>query len=318
MTTKKSRIHPSYKTRFRVRNWREYERGLVARGDLRLWISQDTIDGWYEPASGRPGGPRRYSDEAIVAAHTVRLVFGLGLRQAEGFLRSLFRMAGLELDVPDHTTLSRRLRELEIPLGTTRREGPLHVVLDSTGLSIFGEGEWARAKHGERGKRGWRKLHLGVSDCGEILAQVVTHASVDDALVGARIVEHVPGQLASVTGDAAYDTHEVYDAARRREAAVIVPPIASAIPDDRAVPRSPDRDATVRRVESVGLREWKRRSGYGRQGAAENAFFRFKTIVGPALRARDEDNRQVEARLGCVLLNRMRAVAWPESVAISA
>jgi hypothetical protein len=227
-------------------------------------------------------------------------------------------MSGLALDVPDHTTLSRRLRKLEIPLGTKRRGDPLHLVIDSTGLAIFGEGEWARAKHGSRGKRGWRKLHLGVSDSGEILAQVVTDASVDDAMVGCRIVEHVPGKLASVTADAAYDTHEVYAAARARNAAVVVPPIASATPDEREQPRSPERDATVRRVRTVGLREWKRRSGYGRQGAAENAFFRYKTIVGPALRARDEDGRQIEARLGCVLLNRMRKVAWPESVAIPA
>ena len=121
-----------------------------------------------------------------------------------------------------------------------------------------------------------------------------------------------------MTGDAAYDTHDVYAAARSRKAAVVVPPIASATPDEREQPRSPQRDATVRSVRAVGLREWKRRSGYGRQGTAENAFFRYKTIIGPALRARDEDNRHAEARLGCVILNRLREIAWPESVAIPA
>ena len=318
MATHKSRIRPGYKTEHRVTNWPKYERGLVERGSLTFWITPEALDTWKPEPSGKRGGQRRYSDVAIRTAHILRLCFGFTLRATEGFVRSLFELLDLELQVPDHTTLSRRLRELEIPLGTKAGKGPVHLVLDSTGLSIFGEGEWARAKHGERGKRGWRKLHLGVSDSGEILAQVVTDASVDDALVGRQIIEHVPGRLASVTGDAAYDRHEVYAAARSRKAEVVVPPIASAIPEKRETPRNPERNATVRSVQAVGLREWKRLSGYGRQGAAENAFFRFKTIVGPALRSRDEDNRHAEARLGCVLLNRMREIAWPESVAIPA
>ena len=318
MSTHRSRIHPNYKTCYRVTNWPEYDRGLVQRGSLTFWIAPEALDAWKPAPSGKRGGQRRYSDFAIRTAHVLRLRFGLTLRETEGFVRSLFELMGLELEVPDHTTLSRRLRELDIPLPAKARRAPLHLVLDSTGLSIFGEGQWAQAKHGKRGKRGSRKLHLGVSDSGETLAQVVTDASVDDALVGVRIVDHVQGELASVTADGAYDTHEFYDAARTRKADVIVPPISSAIPDERKRPRNPERDAAVRLVEAIGRREWKRTSGYGRQGAAENAFFRFKTIVGPALRSRDEDNRQAEARLGCVMLNRMREIAWPESVAIPA
>ena len=318
MATHKSRVHPNFKTCYRVTNWPEYDRGLVQRGSLTVWIAPEALDSWKPAPSGKRGGQRRYSDVAIRAAHILRLRFHLTLRETEGFVRSLFALLDLELEVPDHTTLSRRLRELDVPLEASARKGQIDLVLDSTGLTIFGEGQWAQAKHGKRGKRGWRKLHLGVSGSGEILAQVVTDASVDDALVGVRIVDHVPGELASVTADGAYDTHEVYDAARRRQAAVVVPPISSAIPDNREIPRNPERDAAVRLVEAVGRREWKRTSGYGRQGAAENAFFRFKTIVGPALRSRDEDNRQAEARLGCVMLNRMRELAWPESVAIPA
>ena len=231
MTTHRSRVHPNFKTRYRVTNWPEYDRGLVERGSLTLWITPEALEAWTPSRSGKRGGQRRYSDIAILTAHILRLRFRLTLRATEGFARSLFDLVGLELDVPDHTTLSRRLRELEIPLETKVDKGPVHLVLDSTGLSIFGEGEWARAKHGERGKRGWRKLHLGVSDSGEILAQVVTDASVDDAFVGREIIAHVPDEVASVTGDAAYDTHEIYDAARERNATVIVPPIASAVPE---------------------------------------------------------------------------------------
>lgn len=211
---------------------------------------------------------------------------------------------------------ARRTRDLELPLKRQASRGPVHLILDRTGLSIVGEGEWAAAKHGGRGKRGWRKLHLGVDADGTIVAQVLTDSCVDDACAGVAIIEHVPGELECVTADAAYDTHEVYEAATARGAAVVIPPIYSAREDERTWPRSPERDATVRRVKAIGRRAWKRESGYHRQGAVENAFFRYKTIFGPSLRARDEQGRQVEARLGCVILNRMREMAWSDSAAI--
>ena len=195
MATHKSRVHPNLKTCYRVTNWPEYDRGLVERGSLTFWITPEALDAWTPSRSGTRGGQRRYSDVAILTAHILRLRFLLTLRATEGFARSLFELLGLELEVPDHTTLSRPARAGD-PARSERRQGPpvhlvldstscwtaphvgQHRVLDSTGLSIFGDGEWARAKHGERGKRGWRKLHLCVSDSGEILAQVVTDARV--------------------------------------------------------------------------------------------------------------------------------------------
>ncbi len=318
MPTKRSRVHPTYKTKYRVTNWSEYDRGLVDRGDLTLWISQEAIDAWHPERSGARGGQRRYSDAAIQTALTLRLLFRLPLRQTEGFLRSLLELIGVDLDVPDHTTLSRRAQRLDLHLDCPPSRGPVHLILDSTGLSIVGEGEWAAAKYGGRGKRGWKKLHLGVDADGVIVAQVLTDSCVDDACVGAVIIEHVAGPLARVTADAAYDTHKIYDAATARGAAVVIPHIATAREDERAWPRSPERDATVRRVRAVGRREWKRESGYHCQGTVENAFFRWKTILGPALRSRNDSAREVEARLGCNILNRMREMAWPESVAIGA
>jgi IS5 family transposase len=315
MSSKRSRVHPTYKTKYRVTNWPEYDHGLVDRGDLTLWISQEAIDAWHPERSGARGGQRWYSDAAIQTALTLRLLFRLPLRQTEGFLRSLLELIGLDRTVPDHTTLSRRSRSLDPQLEHRRSCGPLHLALDSTGLSIVGEGEWAAAKHGGRGKRGWRKLHLGVDVDGVIVAQVLTDSCVDDACVGVAIIEHVAGPLDRVTADGAYDTHEVYDAAAAREAAVVIPPISSAREDERTWPRSPERDATVRRIKAIGRREWKRESGYHRQGTVENAFFRWKSVLGPALRSRDERAREVEAGLGCNLLHKMLELARLRSVA---
>jgi hypothetical protein len=158
----KSKIHPKYKTKYRVSNWADYDRALVQRGDITFWVSEDAIAAWKPAPTGRRGAQRKFSDHAIETALTLRLVFHLPLRQAEGFLRSVLTLMGVALDAPDHTTLSRRSRSLNIDLHRIAGGKPIHLIVDSTGLSIVGEGEWAAAKYGGRGRRGWKKLHLGV------------------------------------------------------------------------------------------------------------------------------------------------------------
>ena len=174
----KSRIHPKYKTKYRITNLSQYDKALIKRGDITLWISEDAIEAWTPTRSGKRGAPRKYSDLAIETALTLRLVYSLPLRQAEGFLRSLLNIMGLDLNAPDHTTLSRRSRQLNIALKPKVSTSPIDLIIDSTGLSIVGQGEWAAAKHGKRGKRGWRKLHIGVNGAGEIVAQVLTESGM--------------------------------------------------------------------------------------------------------------------------------------------
>ena len=163
----KSRVHPTYKTKYRVRNWASYDRALARRGDITVWLSPEAIAGWEPAGRGTRGGERKYSDVAIETGLTLRLIFHLPLRQAEGSLTSLFSVMGIDLPAPDHTTLSRRGLHLQLRL---RRFSPgegMHLIIDSTGLAIVGEGEWAAAKHGGRGRRGWKKLHVGVDQSGD-------------------------------------------------------------------------------------------------------------------------------------------------------
>ncbi len=136
-----SRVYPKYKTKYRVTNWSQYDKTLVKRGDIALWISESAIESWAPKPSGKRGAPRKYSDLAIETALTLRLVYGLPLRQAEGFLRSLLRIVGLDLDAPDHTMLSRRSRQLRVALDPNVSPGPIDLIIDSTGLSIVGQGE---------------------------------------------------------------------------------------------------------------------------------------------------------------------------------
>ncbi len=180
---------------------------------------------------------------------------------------------------------------------------------------MFGEGEWAAAKHGGHGKRGWRKLHLGVDRAGVIVAQALTDATTDDALTGITLMGAADGTVASVTADPAYDTIAFYDAATERGAKVVVPPAKTARLSRRG-PRSRARDRTIRRITKMGRRQWKREAGYHRQARVENAFFRYKSILGDRLRARTAAGQVVESVLACNVLNRITEFGRPESFAI--
>ena len=318
MPAMRSRIHPKYKTKYRVRNWASYDRALVRRGDVTLWLAPGAIAAWRPKPTGRRGAQHQFSDLAIETALALRLVFSLPLRQTEGFLRSILRLMDLDLDAPDHTTLSRRGRFLNVRLGAQPGTGPLHLVVDSSGLAIVGEGEWAAVKHGGSGKRGWRKLHLGVDGAGVIVVQCLTRASTDDAATAIDLIAVVDGDLVTFTADGAYDTSAVYDAGGARGARVVIPPSTTATSSRRPRSRSSPRNRTVARVQEVGRRQWKKEAGYHQQARPENAFFRYKSILGDRLRARCERGREVEARLACSILNRMTALGRPASVAIGA
>ncbi len=315
MPTKRSRVHPNFKTKYRVGNWPSYDASLVQRGNIIIWMSPEAIKNWNAMPKGRRrrGGQPKYSDLAIETALTLRLLLHLPLRQTEGFLGSIFELMGLHLDAPDHTTLSRRAARLNVALRSRTTTGAIHLVLDSSGLAIFGEGEWAAAKHGRKGIQGWKKLHLGVDQTGSIVAQTLTDSNADDATTGVRLIKAVKPKIKTVIGDAAYDTRALYAEGLSRGARVIVPPIKTASTEGDPWPQ---RDRAVRRIARVGRRQWKKEAGYHRQGRVENAFFRFKTIISDRLRARGADAQKVEARLACSILNRMSELGRPKSHAI--
>ncbi len=311
-----SRVHPKYKTKYGVNNWAEYDRALVLRGDITLWISEDAISSWKPAPSGRRGAQRKFSDQAIETALTLRLVFNLPLRQAEGFLRSILSLMDVDIEAPDHTTLSRRSQSLNVDLHRVACDKPIHLIVDSTGLSIVGEGEWAASKYGGRGRRGWKKLHLGVDRAGVIVAQTLTHGSADDAKAALDLIESIEGDIECLTADAAYDTLAIYDASSARGAEVVIPPSKSATRSRQRRSRSSARDRTIVRVKDIGRRQWKKESGYHQQARVENTFFRYKTIAGPRLRARHPESQKVEVLIACNILNRMARLGMSESTAI--
>ncbi len=314
----KSRVYPKYKTKYRVSNWAEYDQALVQRGDITLWISEDAIASWKPAPTGLRGAQKKFSDHAIETALTLRTVFKLPLRQAEGFLRSVLSLMSVELEAPDHTTLSRRSQDLNVDLHRVAVGKPIHLIVDSTGLSIVGEGEWAAAKYGGHGRRAWKKLHIGVDRSGLIVAENLTHGSTDDARTALDLIDEIEGDIVSITADAAYDTISIYDAAAARGARVVVPPIKTATRSRRRSPLPCARDRTIMRVKEIGRRRWKKESGYHQQARVENTFFRYKSIIGHRLRARHPKSQEAEALIACNILNLMTEIGRPESISIGA
>ena len=311
---KSSLVHPAYKTEYRIRNWREYEQGLRARGDVTIWFSEKAIANWISRSTGARGGQRLYSDLAIERSLTLRTVFGLPLRQTEGFVGSLLSMLGPDhLPVPDHSTLSRRAQSLDVAPKSIQHHGPIHLIVDSTGLQIVGAGPWAQAKHGTRGTRDWRKLHVGVDGRGFIVAHCLTESREDDAGVVPDLLKQVSGAIERFTADGAYDKTEVYDALIDRSARIVVPPTRKAriSRKDRSAARA--RNETVEAVRELGRREWKKQAGYHRQARVENAFYRYKQLIGGRLRSQDITAQVTEVGLAVNVLNRMLELGAPRS-----
>jgi hypothetical protein len=248
-------------------------------------------------------------------------VFRLAYRQAEGLIGSVVGLLGLALRVPDHTTLSRRAATLPVPWprrsGSTDAGGeaePLHLLVDSTGLKLSGAGEWLVEKHGTRRRRAWRKLHLGVDAAtGRIVASALTGHDADDGAQVDRLLDQVEGLVASFTGDGAYDQASVYDsvAERHPDAAVIVPPRATAVPSAMAETEPTRRDRHLRGIAAHGRRGWQKRSGYTRRAKAEAAVARWKQVIGDGLRSRAEERRATEVAVAAHALNRMLELGHP-------
>jgi len=277
-----ARRHHIPKQRHRATNSATYDAALRQRGSLTVWFTDAAIAVWKaEPRTTRGGQPR-YSGLAIATALTLRTVFHLALRQTEGLIGSLITLLGLELAVPDHTTLSRRAETLDI-VRPQPGSGPVHLLVDSTGLKLCGSGEWLLEKHGTKTRRSWRKLHIAVdADTGQIAAAALTTSDVDDASQVGALLDQVDGQVASFTADGAYDQDGVYGevAARHPEASVIVPPRSSAAPSDTAQTAPTMRDRHLQIIAERGRMAWQKASGYNWRALVEADISRFKRVIG--------------------------------------
>ena len=252
---------------------------------------------------------------------TLKAVFRLALRQTEGLIGFLIGLLGLDLSVPGHTTLSRRAETLEVPRPRSGRNAePVHLLVDSTGLKLCGPGEWLVEKHGTKARRSWRKLHLGRdADTGQIVAATLTTHDVDDGSQVGPLLDQVDGPIASFTGDGAYDQDGVYAsvAERHPEAAVIVPPRATAVPSRTAESEPTQRDRHLQLIAERGRMAWQKASGYTKRARAEATIGRFKRVIGDGLRSHTEERRATEMDVAVHVLNRMLALGRPTYIRVT-
>src|SRR5215210_1262017 len=321
------RRHRIPKQRRRITNWAEYDASLRQRGSLTVWFTDEAVAAWEAEPRTTPGGQPHYSDLAILTALTLKAVFRLALRQTEGLIGSLIGLLGLDLSVPDHTTLSRRAETLEVPRPRSdsrtdagRDPEPVHLLVDSTGLKLCGPGEWLIEKHGTKTRRSWRKLHLGVdADTGRIVASELTTNDVDDGTQVGPLLDQVAGPVVSFTGDGAYDQDGVYAsvAERHPEAEVIVPPRVTAVLSQTAESEPTQRDRHLQHIADHGRMAWQRASGYTKRAKAEGAIARWKQVIGDRLRAHTDERRATEVEVAGHVLNRMQDLGRPTYVRIA-
>jgi hypothetical protein len=303
---------------YKITNWREYNESLVQRGSITFWFSEEVLAEWNH-ANPRPrvGHPFVYSDRAIESLLALRELFRLPYRQTEGLARSLVRLMGVDVNIPDYTSLAKRAAALEISLDVSWHRGPIDVVVDSTGLKVFGEGEWKVRAHGKSKRRTWRKLHLTVNpETQEIEAEVLTENSGHDADQVECMLNQVAGRIRRFHGDGSYDPWKVRETLTTRRIQQIIPPRHDAkIQRHGNTKGSPlPRDTAIRDIRRLGRKRWKEKIGYHRRSLSETAMYRIKCCFGNWLKNRELPNQQTEARLRSKILNYFTRLGLPQFV----
>src|SRR5450631_4232028 len=300
------RRHHIPKMSFKVRNWPAYEAGLRRRGSLTLWIEDAALQHWQTVG---PGGQARYTDAAIQTTLMVRTAFKLALRQTEGLMASVITLMDLTISAPDHTTISRRAGRLPVIQPASVPHGPLQLLIDSTGLQVYGAGQWLEAKHGAKSRKKWRKLHLAVDAAsGMIVGQTLTDQDADDPSQVAPLLDQIDDPLGQVTADGAYDGAPTYPTIAQHGDGieVVIPPRSTSTLSGEPGPTT-QRDRHLAMIAEQGRLAWQIATGYGQRSLVETTMGRYKSLIGPRLRARGFAAQQTEAASGVAVLNRMLA-----------
>ena len=319
--TKKPKKKHLKSSKYRVRNWPKYNNSLKQRGGILIWI--DPRCDWLYQGLRKPGGKIIYSDLAIGMFLQVRQIFHIALRQSEGFITDIMTMLNLDLPVPNYSVVSRREKTLEIELkryskkDKSEPEGITYMIIDSTGLKVYGEGEWANVKHGTKIRRDWRKLHVSVNEKGDIQAVELTDRHTDDASQVDNLHKKSGEKVDVTIADGAYDTTEVYSnfISDNKDTVIIIPPRKSAVLSDETFLFQ--RNEHIEYIRENGRDEWEERSGYTKQSRSENTMFLYKKTFGDKLHARLFESQKNESILSCSILNKMASLGMPDSYKVA-
>jgi IS5 family transposase len=306
------------KQKYKTTNWATYNRALKARGSLTVWLDREMA--WQAaPTSGKPGRPATYSDAAVQCCLTMKVLFGLALRQTQGFVQSVLTLSGLDWQAPDYSTMSRREKRLQVQITARPSRGGLHLLVDSTGIKMLGEGEWKTRKHGAEYRRQWRKVHLGIdAETLEIRAIEVTDNRVGDAPMLPELLGQIPAEevVLSVSGDGAYDTQRCHEAIARRGAKAVIPTRKNAQPWKAKRPGAAARNEILRSTNRLGRAIWKQWSSYHRRSLVETKMRCFKRL-GERVMACTFERQVVELQVRAAVLNRFTHLGTPVTRAVA-
>lgn len=303
------------KSHYHLKNWSEYNRALVNRGNLTVWISDEAIAQWNTTErTGKKGRPHIYHELAVDCALTVRALMKLPLRQTQGFLEGLFKMLGIRKSVPSYPTISRRSETLKVDLEKMNWTEPVNLLIDATGLKVFGEGEWKMRVHGKSKRRTWRKIHFAFNrETKEVEAVEVTKSNVHDSMETGHLLGQVTA-VGTVTGDKGYDNIHAYGPIAARNARAIIPPRSGAAVKTKNVSfGDAERNRIVKEQHFLGKKLWRSASKYSMRSNAEGGISRFKRTFGSSLRSKKMATQKTEVRQACKLLNRMTHLGMPKS-----
>ena len=306
----------SYTPTYKTLNWPAYNKALKRRGSLTIWFDPAMI--WEAAPTGKRGRQPDYSDAAIQTCLTMKVLFGMALRKTTGFVESLLHLIGLDWAVPDFSTLSRRQMTLKVNIPYRGSAGPLHLLIDITGIKVEGEGEWNARKHGGSKRRVWRKIHIGIDEQTlEIRAAELTTSDVGDAPMLPELLDQIPldQEIASVTADGAFDTRKCHDAIVARNAAAIIPPRKNAKLWKPDTSGAIARDEALRASKRFGRMIWRRWSGYHRRSRVETKMHCVK-LLGQRLMARDFDRQIAKFQVRVAVLNGFTALGIPVTEAV--
>ena len=312
------------KVKHRIRNWKDYNRSLVQRGSITVWFSEEAIDKWHAIPTRKRGRPSVYSDNAILTALLIRFVFHLPLRALEGFISSLVSVLDLRLSTPSYSQICRRAQFLGRDLQRLTKRTITDLVIDSTGLKVYGEGEWKVRQHGYSRRRIWRKLHLAICpDSNEILFVKLTDNKTPDHTVYPQFLKQAPKTVLRTYGDGAYDRAVCYKANFNHGSIAIIPPQRNARYRNNAPEYLQERNKTLLEMKGLGgdddaRKLWKKLKGYHRRSLAETGMYRFKSLFGGNLKSRTFQGQQAEVYVKSKALNIMTNLGMPQSIKMTA
>lgn len=311
-----SKHQPKCKDKYKITNWSKYNNALKERGRITLWIKDEVIELWKYEGKRERGGKKEYSDLSIEICFSIKILFHLAYRQTEGFMKSLFELMRVNIAVPCYTQINRRVRELKIDLMEFKKEGNIDIVVDSTGLKVYGEGEWKVRKFGWSKHRTWRKLNLFMDEESQmIIDEELTENNVSDDKVAEEFLDNTELNIGSFRGDGGYDKKGVRKRLSKKKIKQIIPPQNNAVISKN--PALAIRNKAISRIKKVGRKKWKQEVGYHRRSLIEVAMYRYKTIIGNKISSRIFEKEKNEVRLGCKILNKLTALGMPKSIKVA-